>query len=539
MERLRKHGLKGLFAFDRQGAEFELLETEHGTPSFWGGWHERPQDFQDGRHTNKTPPPVSASVEENRARLSRELRGKINPDLILRSFLFAGQIPALAAFYNGMADEKLINDFILRPGMRHRELPRDEQHRAQFAMERVFSMQEVELTGDWLDMKDAVEEGRTAVFLEGDCHAVLMDTRGFKSRDVSTPRNENVILGPHEAFTENIRTNVTLLRRIIKTDDFVCEFRKSGGKNNNRIAIIYREGVANRTLVNEVKRRYGSIDTLMVLSTGMLEQFTESHPYSPLPQSLSTERPDRASALLMQGHVGVLCEGSPLCSIMPATLFTLMSSGEDAYVRQPVGAIIRLVRYIGALLSIVMPAYFLALALHHQGMLSGEVLSTIIASRNMVFLPLSVEMIFLLLTFQLLREATISVPGSMGQSIGIIGGLILGQAAVSANIVSKVVLIVVALAGLGNFTIPDYSMQLAAAYYRMALVIAAWAGGLMGLSCAILVTVALLSALKSYGVPFFAPVSPKTYSKGNVSLRGRLQPHLRPTDEINAEGPGA
>ncbi len=531
---MRKHGLRGLFAFDRKPAEFELLETETGEPGFWGSWHASnpavPRSGQD-----EEVPGIHAQVQANYDRLKKEFRGEINPDLILRKFLFAGKIPALAAFINGMAGETQINDFILRPGMRANAPDCKEDQLAQYAMDRVFCMQEAELTNSWESMKDAVEEGRTAVFLEGDPRAVLMDTRDFASRSVSTPQNESVILGPHEGFTENIRTNITLIRRIIKTDDLVCEFRKSGGKNNNRIAIIYRQGVANPTLINEVKRRFGAIDTVMVLSIGTLEQLTEAHPFSPLPQSLSTERPDRVAAKLMQGHVAVLCDGSPLASVMPATLFSLMSSGEDAYVRAPMGTLMRVCRYTGALLSIIMPAFFLALAMHHQGMLSGEILATVIASRNMVFLPLPVEMVFLLFTFQLLREATISVPGAMGQSIGIIGGLILGQAAVSANIVSKVVLIIVALAGLGNFTIPDYSLQLAAAYYRVTLVVFAWLGGLLGLFSALLITVALLSALKSYGVPFLSPVAPKTNSVGPVVLRGRVTQHRRYQDTTNTE----
>ena len=520
---------RGLFTFDIPDGEFELLETEQGEPGYWGGWRERVRE----RKPDDAPDDIADTVAQNRARLSSELRGEINTDLILRQFRIGGRVTALAAFLNGMVDEDQINDFILKPSMRGGCLDAADGALIPFVTENVFAMQEVELSRSWQAMKTAVEEGRTAVFLDGETQCVLMDTRGYASRSVDKPANESVILGPHEGFTENIRTNVTLLRRIIKTDDFVVEFRKSGGRNNNRIAIAYREGVANRTLVNEVKRRFARIDTLMVLSIGTLEQLTESHPFSPLPQSLSTERPDRVAAHIMQGHVAVLCEGSPLCNVMPATLFAIMSSGEDAYLRQPVGAIVRVIRYLGAFLSIIMPAYFLALSLHHQGMLSSEVLSTVIASRNMVFLPIAVEMIFLLLLFQLLREATVSAPGAMGQSIGIIGGLLLGQAAVSANIVSKVVLIVVALAGLGNFTIPDYSTQLAASYYRIGLVVAAWLGGLLALFAAVLITVATLAGLKSYGVPFLSPVSPKTYAKGPVFVRGRVTMHTRPEDTMN------
>lgn len=529
----RINGWKRLLSFDLPDATFELLETERGEPSFWGGWRERDTD---GAAENRNEA-IDKSVQKNRDRLAKELHGAINPDLILRPFIIGGRARALAAFLNGMADSDQINDFILKPAMRRGCMDdANGQGKAAFALENVFAMQEAELTHAWSTAVEAVEEGRTAVFLEGETRAVLMDTRGFASCSVGTPQNEVVVMGPHEAFTENIRTNITLIRRIIKTDDLVCEFRKSGGKNRNRIAIIYRAGVANDSLVNEVKRRFASVDTLTALSIGTLEQLTESHPYSPLPQSLSTERPDRVAAHIMQGHVAVLCEGSPLASVMPATLFTIMSSGQDAYLRQPVGTIIRLVRYIGAFLSLTTPGYFMALALHHQGMLSSEVLATVISSRSMVFLPLGFEMLFLLVVFQLLREASISVPGAMGQSVGIIGGLILGQAAVTANIVSQVVLIIVALTGLGNFCIPDFSTQVAAAYYRIALLLAGWIGGLLGLFGAILLTVAALAGLKSYGVPVLSPIAPKTYARAPVFVRGRVRMHNRPVDYTNAGG---
>jgi spore germination protein KA len=534
MERMKRNRFfQRLFRFDSPDAEFELLETEQGEPGFWRNSR---KDAPGAACAGEAETPLSQSLKENKKRLSAELRGKINTDLILRPFLMGGRVPALAAFLNGMADSDQINDFILKPAMRPGCMDGAGNSPAAFAFHSVFAMQEAELTRSFETVKTAVEEGRTAVLIEGDSRAVLMDTRGFASRSVGEPKNEMVILGPHEAFTENIRTNVTLLRRIIKTDDFVVEFRSSGGQNKNRIAIAYREGVANPALVNEVKRRFASVNTLMVLTIGTLEQLTERHTFSPLPQSLTTERPDRAAGLLMQGHVAVLCEGSPHAAVMPATLFSLMSTGQDAYLRQPIGTLVRVIRYIGALLSLIMPAYFLALAMHHQGMLSTEILTTVIASRSMVFLPLPVEMIFLLLVFQLVREAGVSAPGAMGQSIGIIGGLVLGQAAVSANIVSKVVLIIVALTGLGNFAIPDFSTQLAAAYFRIALVLLAWCGGLMGLVTGVLLTGCYLAGLKSYGVPFLSPVAPKTNAKGPMLVRGRVTMHARPEDDMNTIG---
>ena len=519
--------LRRLFQFDEPPAEYELLETESGEPPFFGGWrgHDAPQEQPDLF--------VCGSLDENLDRLRAEYRGDINKDIILRPFRMGERVRAAVVFFDGMANADQINDFILKPSMRAGAMRDAVPPIAQYAVEHVLAMQDASLTQDWDEVKTAISEGRSVVFLDGDNHAVVMDTRGFPGRSVTEPKNETVILGPHEAFTENIRTNISLLRKIIKTEDFVCEFRPAGGKNNIRLAIAYREGSTNPGLINEVKRRLAGVDTLKILSIATLEQITEEHPYSPLPQSLVTERPDRAASAIMEGHVVLLCEGSPQARVMPITLFTLMTSAEDAYLRPLSVSIIRIVRYLGAFLSTILPAYFVALALHHQGMLSGEILTTIAASRNMVFLPLALEMIFLQLVFQLVREASVGAPGPMGQSVGIIGGLILGQAAVAANLVSTVALIIVALSGLGNFTIPDYRTQIAVAYFRIVLVLAAWLGGLLGVMLFMLLSVAWVATLKSYGVPFLTPVAPKTFSKEPQILRKRQKNQPDSSDFTN------
>lgn len=518
------------FRFGRQDGEFELLETERGIPEFWGSAREE-APLPEQEDTRK----VCKSLAENEERLRISFRADINSDLILRPFTLGGKIPAFLAYLNGMADTDQVSDFILRDGMRPGCLDHARGNLARYTMENVFTMGEAETTEAWADVKQAVMEGRSAVFIETCGQAVLMDTRGFEHRSVTEPQAEKVVRGPQEAFVENLRTNITLLRRILHTEDLVCEMRGAGGDNGIRLAILYREGITNITLVEEVKRRLAQIDTRTVIGMGVLEQLTEEHSLSPFPQVLQTERPDRSAALLMQGHVVVLLDGSPFASVMPATLFTLMTSPEDVYMRRPQGSIIRIVRYIGAMISILLPVFFLALALYHQGLLSTEVLTTVIASRKMVFAPIGAEMIFLLVVFQLIREAGMRVPGNIGQAIGIIGGLILGQAAVAANLASSVVLIVVALTGLGNFCIPDYSTQLAAAFFRLTLTIAAWIGGLLGVICLMTVFLAWMASLKSYGVPFLAPFSPKAHSQKPMILRGRLTMHQQAEDIMNTQ----
>lgn len=525
--------MRRLFRFDEPPAEYELLEAELGEPSFFGGWRMQDPAEPGGQAREHATLFVSNSLDDNLEHLQQEYRSDINKDIIMRRFSMGGQVRAAVVFFDGMANANQINDFILKPAMRPDAMRGATQPPARHAVEHVIAMQDATVIQDWDEVKTAIGDGRCVVFFDGDDHVVVMDTRGFPGRNVTEPKNEAVILGPHEAFTENIRVNISLLRKIIKTDDFVCEFRPSGGRNNVRIAIAYREGTANPGLVNEVKRRLATVDTLKVLSIATLEQLTEVHPYSPLPQSLITERPDRAASAIMEGHVVLLCEGSPQARVVPITLFTLMTSAEDAYLRPLSVSIVRIVRYLGVFLTTILPAYFVALVLHHQGMLSGEILTTIASSRNMVFLPLALEMIFLQLVFQLVREASVGAPGPMGQSVGIIGGLILGQAAVAANLVSTVALIIVALSGLGNFTIPDYRTQIAVAYFRILLVVTAWMGGLLGVTLALLLSVAWMASLKSYGVPFLAPVAPKTYAKEPQILRKKLKNQKEPSDFTN------
>ena len=523
-----KHAIRNLFQFDTPYRRFELKETEpKRTPSFFA--HQKAkranQPQIDGR--------VGTRLAANRKRLSALFHGAENTDLVLKPFRIGERRQALAACLNGMADETKIGDFILRPCHYADAAHAGRRDLCAYLSESVLTMTETECRPDWRSIVEAITEGRTAILIDGEAQAILCDTRGFVSRPVEKPQNEMTILGPKEAFTENLRTNVTLLRRILKRPDLICRFRDAGGTNGTKLVLTYLDGVLNPALLEEVERRLDRIRTDSVLSIGCIEQMIEDYTYLPTPQMLKTERPDRAARAILDGRLVLLAEGCPLAGVLPITLQSIMESGEDADMRQPVATVVRCIRMIGAALSIWLPAYFLALALHHPGQLSSEILETVIASRAMVFLPLSVEMIFLLLVFQLVREAGLRVPGAIGQAIGIIGGLLLGQAAVSAHIVSTVVLIIVALTGLGNFAIPDYSAQVAVAYHRILLCLAATVGGLLGLAVAGLCMIAVLSTLKSFGVPFLTPLAPVTKRSGGLLLRETLKNRAQPSDWSN------
>lgn len=515
--------------FDEPDGRFELLETESKEPSFFHGEKRPPVPETPDERT------VPVRLKESRRRLIEAFFSQMNPDLILRSFRFCGQVDALAVFLNGMADGNEISDFIIKRAMEC-PLPPGKKNLVEYALRQVFSLQEAEKTDRWAQVEEAIVEGRTAVLLEGEREAVLLDTRGYACRSVGTAQNESTVIGPSEAFHESLRISVTLLRRMVRRTDFVCEFRDIRSKNNVNLALCYLGGVCSDALLFEVKKRLAGVRTDALLSAGTLGQRIEDRPWSPVPQTLLTERPDRAAQAILAGKAVILVEGSPQALILPVTLWGLLETPEDSYLRRPAGSILRFVRLFGAAVSVFLPAYFLALAYHHQGLLSSDILATVISSRKLVFLPMGAEMVFLLLVFQLVREAGVRVPGAVGQTVGIIGGLILGQAAVSANFVSTVALIIVALTGLGNFVIPNYDLQIAVAHYRVALCLLALMGGLLGLGCGIMVALILLVDQKSFGVPFLAPYAPKTVPREPLLFRGNTQGQGWPQDDMNGEG---
>ena len=512
--------------FDEPDDRFELREAESGAPGSIFGWNEKKTAG------NTLNPKIPSKIEKQEKLIKAAFDSDENPDIVLRRFSTGDGTQALLVYINGMAKSQVISDFIIRPMMRSAN---ENGADADFFLSEVLEVASAEKQNNFNDVIHGVLDGKTAVFLDGSHFALLLETPGYEKRSVPQTENERIVRGPKESFNESLQTNVSLIRRIIRTRDLIVKYEKAGGENNTRLALIYRKDEANAALVDEVMNKLRSMKNKLLVSTGVIEQFIEDDSLFPLPQTLSTERPDRVASFVMQGAVAVLSDGSPFAIVLPITLNALLSSPEDTYLRRPLGTVLRVIRYTGALLSIILPGYFIALTMYHQGLLSTEVLSTVIKSREMVFEPLPFEMLLLLFVFQLIREAGMRVPGSVGQAIGVIGGLILGQAAVAANLASTVILIIVALSGLGNLCIPDYSTQVACSYFRIAFVLAAWLAGLLGLTSALIVFVAYIANMKSFGVPFLAPYAPKTYSKRPLILRGKIGKHLRADDYINSE----
>jgi spore germination protein KA len=275
---------------------------------------------------------------------------------------------------------------------------------------------------------------------------------------------------------------------------------------------MYLKGITNPRLVKEVKRRIKSIKADYIAGDGMLEQFIEDQPFMLLPQVINTERPDRASTFLMAGQVIIIADGTPFALTVPVTFWRLLYTTEDTNTRWQYGSALRLIRLLGLLVATFLPGLYVALVLYHQAMIPTDLLASIAYSKENIPFPTIIEVMLMEISFELIREAGVRVPGVIGTTLGIIGALILGQAAVAANIVSPILIIIVSVTGLGNFAIPSYSLASGVRIVRFMFIFLGATFGFYGISAGIFFLGCTICSMKSFGVPFFVPSAPKVKS---------------------------
>ncbi|NLX64756.1 MAG: spore germination protein [Clostridiaceae bacterium] len=489
---------------------------------------------QNNMHNDEHDIHVSRSIEENINILRDIFNLPVNQDVIIREFIIARRIKACIVFIDGMIDKNIIIEFTLPQLMNPCALEGFETGcPIDFLEKNVLSIHQVVRMDNYKSVIPQILSGLTVVFIDGCDECLVMESRGFEKRDISVPSTETVINGSQEAFTENLRTNITLIRRIVKNESLITEFMIISKTNNILAALLYIDDITNKRIVEEVKRRVEGLDIDYIAGSGMLEQLIEDKSLMLFPQIISTERPDRVASFLMDGKVALVCEGTPFALAMPITFFDLFHTSEDSNLRWQYGTFLRIVRLIGTLLSLLLPGLWTALILFHQEMIPTSLLSSIVISRAPVPFQFIIELLLMELSFELIREGGIRVPGITGNTLGIIGALILGQSAVSAGLVSPSLIIVVAVTGLGSFTIPNYSLALAVRIARFILIGFGAAAGLYGLSVGFTIFCALALGMKSFGVPFFTPIAPKTRSNQDRIIRGPFYKQEDRPDYLN------
>lgn len=367
----------------------------------------------------------------------------------------------------------------------------------------------------------ALLAGNAVFFLDGFDKAMKISSKGYPNMGVSGAETEKVLRGSREGFTDAVKTNSALVRKRIRDTRLKVEEISVGVRSNTMIQVLYIEDLVQEELLEEVKERLEEFEIDGILDSGMLEQLTEEAWYSPFPQYQTTERPDRAAQELLNGKIVVICDNTPYVLILPSSFNGFMESSEDWYHHFETASFLRVLRYLALFTAVLLPGLYLAVTRFHTQILPTNLLLSFAEAREGVPFSSVTELIFLELSFELIREAGVRVPGALGNAIGIVGGLVVGQAAVSANLVSPIVVMIVALTALGGMVIPNEEFASAFRLFKYLFLFLGGYLGIFGIVLGIYFTVAHLAGLLSFGMPYLLPFVKKEPVKevGNGILR--------------------
>lgn len=412
-------------------------------------------------------------------------------------------------YVDGLVNIAQINETVIKPMIQQGELSarKDEKEIIEL-VEHCTVYYASQKTIDRLEeVITCILNGFSAIIFDKEEKAVVFETKGFEKRSITEPSDENVIKGAKECFIESLRTNTSLIRRKIRSHNLKIEEISVGKLSETPIAIAYMDNLVDSKLLEKVRKRISNIKTDDILSVGDFEEQVIDNKRSIFPQVKYTERPDRVCSNIMEGRIGVIIDGFPTVYIIPSVLSMFLQSPEDYSVNYFMGSFIRILRYICAFITVLLPGFYIAVMTFHQEMIPTDLAISIIKSKQGVPFNTFIEVIAMLLAFEVLLEAGARLPKTIGQTISIVGGLVVGDAAVNAKFVSPGVVVIVAIAAICGFVIPNQDFSNALRITRLLLVIAASIAGLFGIAVAAILIGYYLSTIETFGKPYLAPFS--------------------------------
>jgi len=448
-------------------------------------------------------------------------------DVIFHEFFIGERTKAVLIYIDGLTHIEEVDQHVLAP--LQQDFPQEHtlpNIRKKIAVSSIKDVQSVD------DVISEISGGNPVLFMEGENRGLSLGLSKFEKRSIEEPTAESVLRGPREGFIEALRSNTALLRRKVRSPNLKIKSLNLGMYSGTAVAIAYIEGIAAPELVEEVMSRLRRIENDGLLASAYIEELIEDNPASPFPQVLSTERPDVASAYLLEGHVVIIADGTPSVLIAPVTFFSLLQSPEDYYERYVVGSAIRWLRYLFFAISLLGPSLYVAVLTFHQEMIPTTLLLTVAQSREQVPFPALVEAVLMESMFEALREAGARLPKQIGSAVSIVGALVIGQAAIAAGIVSAPMVMVVAITGIASFMAPRFTVGIAIRLLRFPMMFLAGFLGFLGLILGIIVILNHLLTLRSFGVPYLSPLAPmKSRELKDVLLRvprwmANTRPHL-------------
>lgn len=480
---------------------------------------------------------VFLSYQKNLEFIQSKFNSLINSDIVLREFDLkcnGKQYNAFLVYIDGMADSVIINDFVLKPLMlRNKSNTYIEEEKSikkynYNSKKNVSHSSKINAKSDlsnyiytnlipnnnlskqieFSKIIADINSGNCVLFVDTLNTAFDIDAKGFKQRNIDRPQIENVIKGPQEAFVENIRTNTSLLRRLVNNHNLIIESIEIGKLSKTKCALCYMQNIANSDLIAEAKYRLNNLSIDSLISSGELEQLIQDSSSVAIPQILSSERPDKCVKGMYQGRAVILVNGNPYALIIPSVMTDFLASPEDSNLIPVFANFLKAIRLLAFLITLLLPGMYIAVTNFHQELFPTELLFSILVARENVPFPIIFELLLMEVSFELIREGGLRTPSAIGSTLGIVGALILGDAAVAANVVSPILIIVVAITGLSSFVIPNFSFGFHLRIYRFIFIILGYICGFLGIGIGIYVYLAIICSIKSFGVSYLSPISP-------------------------------
>lgn len=434
-------------------------------------------------------------------------------DFVLREFVFGRQekIKGAIIFFDGLIAKEEVEANILQPLLMELNMledPDKEPLTLDIIRKGLICSSEIKEVETLDEVFLHVGSGDTVVLIDNYPRAITAGTRSWAGRGISYPPNESVIHGPKEAFCETLRFNTALLRRRLRSPRLKMESFQIGRLSRTDVVLTYIEGLAKPELVADIRQRLKAIEIDAVLDTNYIQELIEEKRYSLFHQVMDTERPDRVLGSLLEGRLAIMVDGSPTAIILPITISMFLTVGEDYYMRYASATFFRLLRFLAVVFSITLPSFYVAVITYHQELIPTQLLVTILNARQPVPYPAVVEALLMELTFEFLREAGMRLPQAVGPAVSIVGGLVLGDAAVKAGLVSTPMVVVVAFTGICSFVIPNFRVSTALRLIRFPFLFLGGFLGFFGIALGIIALLIQLGSMESFGIPYTEPFAP-------------------------------
>ena len=465
------------------------------------------------------PLPLSEALRRVRAPFGQTI------DLIVRRLSITGSTDAAVLYFEGMADRVALEQHVLAPLLKP---PPFGAAADPLALARsVLTLREVTRVSEIEKAVEGLLNGQAVLLCDGAGAALVLDVTAVPSRPVGEAKTEPVVRGPRQAFVEDLGVNLAMLRRIVSDARLRYESFRLGTVTHTVAVVAYLEGTADRRVLARVRRRLKGLRTVSVLGSRPVEEMLGGGHWTPFPLLDSTERPERVAAGLMEGRVGIIIDGTPDILLAPVTFWHLLQSPEDYHTVSEFATFVRVMRLLGCIAVLALPSFYVALTSYHLELLPTVLALSMNAAHAQVPFPGLVEALLLELIFEAVREAGVRLPKPAGQAVTIVGGLIIGQAAIGARLVSPMMVIVVAATGVASFTIPNYQLSVSLRVLRFPLMFMSGVLGLFGYMLTLLAVLLYACALRSFGRPFLSPLAPLQPKARDVVWRPPHQPRGR------------